>query len=245
MCNKNARKRGIKLKYLIIDERMRAIEKETLKKLGFGLKEIKQNKEIYTEISSHVDIFTCKIGNKLIVEPSQYDNLKIGEKGSEKIENKYPYDIKYNVFTIGKKAIHNFQYTDRKILETLKDQNYELINTVQGYTNCSIALIDENSVIVTDKGLFKILEKHGIDVLYITDELDIKLLNKDGYSNRKGFIGGAITRIDNKIVVFGDLNKIDKENKIRKFIESKGIEIIDFKDLDVIDYGGVVEINDN
>ena len=233
------------MKYLIIDERMRVIEKETLKKLGFELKEIKQNKEIYTEISSHVDIFTCKIGNKLIVEPSQYDNLKIGEKGSEKIENKYPYDIKYNVFTIDKKAIHNFQYTDRKIIETLKNQNYELINTVQGYTNCSIALIDDNSVIVTDKGLCKILEKHGIEVLYITDELDIKLLNEDGYSNRKGFIGGTIARIDNKIVVFGDLNKIDKENKIRKFIESKGIEIIDFKDLDVIDYGGVVEINDN
>ena len=72
MCNKNTRKRGIKVKYLIIDERMRVIEKETLKKLGFELKEIKQNKEIYTEISSHVDIFTCKIGNKLIVEPSQY-----------------------------------------------------------------------------------------------------------------------------------------------------------------------------
>lgn len=233
------------MKYLIIDERMRVVEKDTLKKLGFELKEIKQNKEIYTEISSHVDIFTCKIGNKLIVEPSQYDNLKIGEKGSEKIGNKYPYDIKYNVFTIDKKAIHNFQYTDRKIIETLKNQNYELINTVQGYTNCSIALIDDNSVIVTDKGLCKILEKHGIEVLYITDELDIKLLNEDGYSNRKGFIGGTIARIDNKIVVFGDLNKIDKENKIRKFIESKGIEIIDFKDLDVIDYGGVVEINDN
>ena len=60
---------------------------------------------------------------------------------------------------IGEKALHNFEYTDSRIKEELQNQGYELINTTQGYTNCSIAVIDENSVIVTDKGLYKILEK--------------------------------------------------------------------------------------
>ena len=44
---------------LIIDERMRQIEKDMLKLLGYELIEIKKNENIYTEISSHVDIFTC------------------------------------------------------------------------------------------------------------------------------------------------------------------------------------------
>ena len=235
---------------LIIDERMRKIEKEKLKEFGCELIEITQSDNVYQEISSHVDIFTCKIGEKLIVEPTQHDNIKSQmqnqekiEKGNEKIESKYPFDIKYNVCTIGKKAIHNFEYTDSKIKEELKQQGYELINTTQGYTNCSIAVIDDNSAIVSDKGLYKILLKHNIDVLYLEYEPDIKLLKSNNqYSNRKGFIGGAISRIQNSIIVFGELNKIDQNERIRKFIEKRNLDIIEFKGLDVIDYGGILII---
>lgn len=237
------------MKTVIIDERMRTIEKEELKKLGYKLIEIKQNNKVYKEISSHVDIFACKIGEKIIIEPSQYNNIKKEaqnlnklEKGKEEIDAKYPEDIKYNVCIIGKKAIHNFEYTDFKLKEELEKQKYELINTTQGYTNCSIAVIDSNSAIVTDKGLYKILQKHNIDVLYFKNELDIKLLNGQEYSNRKGFIGGAISRVGENIIIFGELSKIDKDEKIKKFIEKRKLKIIEFKGLDVIDYGGILEI---
>ena len=237
------------MKSLIIDERMRQIEKHKLKKLGYDFIEIKQSEKVYPEISAHVDIFTCKIGDLLIVEPSQYEQIKLQlpsaykiKSGSEEISLKYPQDIKYNVCIIGKKAIHNFQHTDLAIKEELTNQGYELINTTQGYTNCSIAVIDENSAIVTDKGLYKILQKHNIDVLYLEYEPDIKLLNDNKYSNKKGFVGGAISRIANEIIVFGDLNKIDQDNKIRNFITNKNINIIEFETLDVIDYGGIVEL---
>ena len=240
------------MKYLIIDKRMRQIEKEKLKQLGYKLIELEQNTNIYEEISSHVDIHVCKIGSKLIVEKSKYPKIKDCirewnnsiriEIGQDFISQNYPQDIKYNVCIIGNKAIHNFEYTDRKIKEELIKQNYELINTNQGYTNCSIAVIDDNSAIVTDKGLYKILEKHKIDVLYLKENLDIKLLTKSGYSTRNGFIGGAIAKIDNNIIIFGDLNKIDKQSKIRDFIMSKDLNIIEFKNLDIIDYGGIVEI---
>ena len=119
----------------------------------------------------------------------------------------------------------------------------QLINTTQGYTNCSIAVIDENSGIVTDKGLYKILQKHNIDVLYLEYEPDIKLLKNNEYSNRNGFIGGAISRVGNNIIIFGDLTKIDQDAQIRNFIEMRGLKIIDFKEQDVIDYGGIVELN--
>ena len=117
-----------------------------------------------------------------------------------------------------------------------------MINTTQGYTNCSIAVIDEYSAIVTDKGLYKILQKHNIDVLYLEYIPDIKLLKDEGYSNKNGFIGGAISRIDNKVIITGDLNKIDSNDKIREFIEKRNLELIEFKGLDVIDYGGIVKI---
>ena len=232
---------------LIIDERIRTIEKEKLKELGYMLIEIKQSEAVYPEISSHVDIFTCKIGEKLIVEPTQYKIIKSQfddniEQGNECVQSKYPLDIKYNVCIIGKKAIHNFEYTDSKIKQELINKGYELINTSQGYTNCSIAVIDENSAIVTDKGLYKILEKYNIDVLYLEYEPDIKLLNGCEYSNKKGFIGGAISRIDDNIIIFGDLNRIDENNTIRNFITEKNLNIIEFKGLQVIDYGGIEKI---
>lgn len=241
------------MKKIIIDERMRQIEKEKLKELGYEeIIEIRQSDKVYQEISSHVDIFVCKTEKNIIIEPSQFNNIKDKLQsdmkkiiqGNEKIKEKYPYDIKYNVCTIGKKALHNFKYTDSKLKGELIKQGYELIDTTQGYTNCSIAVIDDNSAIVTDKGLFKILQKHNIDVLYLEYEPNIKLLNAREYSKQRGFIGGAISRIEDKIIIFGDLDKIDANGKIKEFINQKGLQIIDFKGIDVIDYGGLVEINE-
>ena len=67
------------------------------------------------------------------------------------------------------------------------------------------------------------------------------MLNGNIYSDKTGFIGGCISKIDNKIVIFGDLTKIDFQNKIRNFIQERNLEIIEFKGLDVIDYGGIIE----
>ena len=236
-------------KYLIIDERMRVCEKEKLEQLGYSLVEIKKSNQVYEEISSHVDIFACKIGEKLVIEPNQYELIKqklpqgyCVSEGQEEIQKEYPGDIKYNVCVIGKKALHAFKNTEPLIKQELEKENYKLINTSQGYTNCSIAVIDDNSAIVTDKGLYKILTKHNIDVLYLNYQPDIKLLQGQEYSNKNGFIGGAISRISDKVIVTGDLDKIDKDNIIREFIEKRNLEIIDFKGLDVIDYGGILEI---
>ena len=219
------------MKYLMIDERMRSIEKEKLKELGYELIEIKESEEVYTEISSHVDIFACKTGEKVVVDPTQYiymPKLANIEQGIDNVEAEYPFDIKYNVCTIGKYAIHNFKYTDKRVQQELIKSGYELIQTTQGYTNCSIAVIDDNSAIVTDKGLCKILESLNINVLFLDYEPNIKLLNKYGYSSKNGFIGGAISRI-------GD-------NVIRNFITDRNLKIIDFENLEVIDYGGTVEV---
>lgn len=233
------------MKYLMIDERMRSIEKEKLKELGYELIEIKESEEVYTEISSHVDIFACKTGEKVVVDPTQYiymPELPNIEQGIDNVEAEYPFDIKYNVCTIGKYAIHNFKYTDKKVQQELIKSGYELIQTTQGYTNCSIAVIDDNSAIVTDKGLCKILESLNINVLFLDYEPNIKLLNKYGYSSKNGFIGGAISRIGDNVMVFGDLNKIDNNNVIRNFITDRNLKIIDFENLEVIDYGGTVEV---
>lgn len=234
--------------YLVIDERMRSIEKETLKSLGYNLIEVKKNNEIYPEISSHVDIFACKVKEKIIAEKRVYDILKNKLKrdiiqGNSNIHSTYPNDINYNVCIVGNRAIHNFKYTDTKIIEELNKNKFELINVKQGYSNCSIAVINENSIILSDRGMYNNLKNRGLDILFLDYIPDIKLFNENReYSQKNGFVGGAISRIGNNIVIFGDLDKIDYDGKIKGFIEERNLDIIDFKKLDVIDYGGVVEI---
>lgn len=137
--------------------------------------------------------------------------------------------------------IHNFKYTEPKILEFIEKQNLQKIQIAQGYSNCSIAVISENAVIVTDKTIAETLKKYHIDVLYLDSLPDIKLLNeKHEYSQMQGFIGGAMARVEDKMMVFGDLRKIDKHNKIREFIQKYDLKIVDFEGLDVMDYGGIM-----
>lgn len=239
------------MEYILIDSRMRNIEKNTLKYLGYRLVKIERSNNVYPEISSHVDIFTTKIGDILVVEKSKYEDLLFMLKnteynilsGKEEVEMNYPEDIKYNVCIIGNYAVHNFKYTDKVVLKLLNEHGYELINVEQGYTNCSIAVIDDSSVITTDKKIAEKLIANNISVLLLDYTPDIKLKDEYGnYSNMNGFIGGAIGKVDNNIIIFGDLEKIDKDNKIRDFIKSRNLNIIDFKGLDVIDYGGLVEV---
>lgn len=236
---------------IIVDNRIRKIEMEFLNKLDRNILALPSINNVYEEISSHVDIYISKIKDTLIIEKAMYDNIK--EKvldndicivrGNETVKNPYPNDILYNVCVIGNNAIHNFKYTDKKLLEIIDKKGLNKININQGYSNCSIAVIDDNSAIVSDKKIANILQKNGIDTLYIDEKLDIKLLDKKGnYSKMSGFIGGAIERMENNVIVFGDLNKIDKENKIRNFITSRNLNVIDFKGFDVIDYGGIIKI---
>lgn len=247
------------MKYLLVDSRMRNIEIETLKKLGYEVILVPKCKNTYEEISSHVDIFVVAILGNKILEPSLYNYLKenytkvFEEKSENKnrniicgescVEKKYPLDVQYNVCTIGKNVVHNFKYTDKKIAQIIEKENLNKIQISQGYSNCSIAVISENSVIVEDEKIAKVLKENNVEVLKIEKEKNIHLLDEENrYSKMRGFIGGTMARLGNNIVVFGDISKFKEDKKITEYILKHNLNIIDFKGLDLIDYGGVVEI---
>jgi len=246
-------------KYCIVDFRMKKIEKEYLAGLEYFVIENEFNNLVYDEISAHPDIYYTKVNEHVFVSLDKARELEKGSfpfqvlVGESKVSSEYPKDVAYNVCVMGKNAIHNFKYTDPKLKEYLIENEYNLINVEQGYAKCSIAVIDSNSCITSDIGIAKALAENGIDVLYV-EEPEIKLLKrlsntfKEGrkmsfeYSEMKGFIGGAIARLDSKIIVFGDAKKLANYIKIKRFVENKGLELVDFADLDVIDYGGIIEV---
>lgn len=215
------------MKKLIIDERIRKIEYDYLSKY-FNIIKLPLSEYVYEEISGHSDIFYCKINDKIICAP----NTKIIEEefiiGKLKVEEKYPYDIPYNVCQIGDKIIGS-KYTDKTI-------DVDIL-VKQGYTKCSIAVTSNNSCITTDMKIAQILKENGIDALYIKEE-NIKLLKKDGkFSCKMGFIGGATLIFDNKFILFGDIEKLENKELIKNHLKKYNMDLIDFKGEEIVDYG--------
>lgn len=142
------------MKLIIIDYRMREEEKKFLSKLG-KIIEINPKANVYEEISGHPDIFICKINDKVILSPNlredNYINIENCEYGKEYVEKKYPNDIKYNICQIGNNVVHDFRYTDERILEIVDKYNLNKIQVKQGYSNCSISVINKNACITSDK----------------------------------------------------------------------------------------------
>ena len=229
---------------IIIDNRMRAVEKEYLASFG-DLIELSKYEKLYDEITSHPDIFITKINDKLICAPcikdlleSRISNFIVGEKDPSQ---PYPNDICYNVCVFGNFAIGNFSYLDKRVIEIIDETNKTKINVNQGYSNCSCRPINDNALITSDKGIYDECIKNGIDVLYLETD-SIKLLDSNNqFSNMKGFIGGATCIIDNTLILFGSIDFLGNENKLKllSFLDKYNIKIKDFSDFEIIDYGGV------
>lgn len=216
------------MKKLIIDSRIREEEYKYLNNY-FNVIKLPLTDDVYEEISGHSDIFYCKINNQIIAAP----NAKVLEKdfklGRIKVQKKYPLDVPYNACQVGERIIGS-KYLDDSIVPD--------IVVKQGYVKCSIAVTSDKSCITTEKKIAEVLNKNNIDALYI-EENNIKLLKKDkSISNMHGFIGGASLVFDNKFVLFGDINMLKNKDKILEYIYKYNLELVDFKGLDVYDYGG-------
>ena len=222
---------------ILVDERIRDVEFEYLQTFNHDVKKIPLSKDVYDEISGHSDVFYANIDGKVYSAP----NALIIENGfvigKEKVGKNYPDDVKYNVCQIGKYVIGS-KYADEKI----KDKINIFVN--QGYTKCSIAVTGEKSCITTDKGIYDKI-KNDIDTLYI-EEKNIKLLDKNkNISKMNGFIGGASALINNTFILFGDIKNFNKENqkKILNHLSKHNLKFKDFKNLEVVDYGGILMYN--
>lgn len=132
---------------IIVDSRMREIEKEYLSRFG-ELIEIAPQDSVYEEISGHPDIFFCKVNNCLFRAPNL--ELDLGISGGDSVGFKYPADIKYNVCQLGNLVIHNFKYTDKNVLDFIEKNGLDKVQVSQGYSNCSTCVVSDNACITSD-----------------------------------------------------------------------------------------------
>ena len=235
-----------KLQLAIVDKRIPQTIETNLNNIGVNIVKSKACSNTYNAIKYHPDISVCKLNyNNIVVAPNVYDYYKEVLKpygfnvicGESTIKNKYPYNIHYNIVILEKFAIHNFKYTDKVILDYIEKNNIEKINVSQGYCKCSICVIDNNSIITSDEGIYKEVIKYGIDCLLIEKgHIDLFELNY-------GFIGGCSFLLShNELAFLGNIKKHPDYDKILNFVESKNKKLISLSNDKLIDLGSVIQL---
>lgn len=219
--------------------------KDKLKEKGYQLIEIQRTDAVYNAISSHVDIYVCSLKEQLVVAPEQLPLIRDAleesrisySAGLNPLDCQYPRNIRYNAARFGHYLIHNTKYTDPVILDKAKELGLELLHVKQGYTKCSLVVVDDHSVITSDEGILRALSnKRDIEVLPVTPG-HVRL---EGFPY--GFLGGASGRVGNEVMFNGDLSAHPDYKKIMKFISQRGLQVTYLPEYPLEDIGSIIQI---
>lgn len=214
---------------IYVSEKVNRILVDYITSLGCHIAFIASDNIVPEGLSSHPDIFMCKMGCNSQVPIVQSENKELGLK--------YPNHIAFNAACTGKFFIHNLKHTNERLLIVAKAMEMIMIDVKQGYSKCSTVIVDENSIITYDEGIAKACEEYraqGLDVLLISPNHVIL----DGYNT--GFIGGASGRIGKEVIFNGDLSAHPDFRRIVDFIESKGLKCKWFSEYPLTDIGSII-----
>ncbi len=128
----------------------------------------------------------------------------------------YPEDCALNACIVGDSLIHRLDITSEAILGALP--GCDKISVAQGYAKCCTCVVDEHSIITSDRGIASAAAKHNIDVLLIAPGY----IELDGFDY--GFIGGASFKLSANTMAFtGRLNAHPDYYNIIEFLTDRDI----------------------
>jgi len=228
-------------KAAIIDPRTPADVTDNLACMGFEIIPIPLTNHAAEPICGHPDIQIFLHAKNAFIHPAaspdfitsvgKYSHVTVCRTG---LTCKYPGDIPYNIVSLESMAIHRADCTEPSIKQYFADNNIELINTSQGYSKCSTLIVDDKSIITSDRSIHKSGTDAGLDSLLI----EPGYIDLPGYDY--GFIGGASGRFDNTILLTGRIDHHPDSNRIMEFIDRRGIELRILSQNRAIDTGSIL-----
>ena len=233
------------MKYAIVDYRISEEELISLENLNISPILCPKSTTVYDAINGHPDIQINILNEKELILNKDID-LNFSKKllalgfnvhfTHSSLSDKYPYNIILNAVNLGNYFIHKLDCTDKNLLNL--NNKKILINTRQGYTKCSTAIVSDNAIITSDKSIIKSIKDTSIDYLYISPgNILLPGLNY-------GFIGGCCGLLDkNTLAFFGDLSYHPDCKIIIEFLNKHNIKPIYLKKGPLIDRGSLFIIN--
>ena len=195
----------------------------------------------YESVCGHPDIAVCKADDKTIITtPDNYLYYKQQLPEINVISGKrnpgfaYPDDVLYNAACTESAAIHNFKFTDEITLAVIEQKFLKRIQVNQGYSKCSICVVNNKGIITDDESIYTQTVNHGLDSLLITKG-DVKLTGMN-----YGFFGGATGVYGNKLFLNGELSNHRDEKIISDFIKKYNVELIELKKGCIEDIGSII-----
>lgn len=215
------------MKNVYVSKNIRPVLAKYLTAREYAIHFIHSSDIVYEQISCHADIFCCRMDAGESAEIFMGDTAELGFN--------YPENVKFNAVCLDKYFIHNLKYTSPALLNEAQKRELELINVKQGYTKCSVVVVDGHSVITADDGIFRALSRYSdIDVLKIRQGF-VKL---SGFEY--GFLGGASGRVGNEIIFNGNLAAHPDFDVICEFIKSHSLEVKYFPEYKLEDIGSII-----
>ena len=150
---------------------------------------------------------------------------------------KYPADAALNALLLSGFVFHKSDITDPALRDALNARGYDSIHVNQGYTACSVAIVDENSVMTADERIAAEAAEIGLDVLCVSPGH----INLPGYDY--GFIGGACGKIaPDKLAFTGTLTHHPDYARILSFLADRGVEAVFLTNEPCFDCGGLIPV---
>lgn len=216
-----------------------------LNSLGIRTVDIQANPKLSQSVSSHADIRILHLPNKCLCtypeEINAYKNLQFFTVSciDYKISADYPNDVRLNCAVIGSKIICNKRTIAREILEFAEKKGFQIISTKQGYSKCSVCILNENAIITDDPSIYRAAQNFFNDTLFISKG-SIGLKGAD-----YGFIGGCTGKLGkNKIAFNGRIESHADHNIIIDILDKYKLTAIELTDKKLEDIGGIIPLTE-
>ncbi len=191
--------------------------------------------------SSHPDLVISIVDDTLIIDENahadiykQLDSLGVPYVvGNSRLSAVYPQDIAYNAVITKDFLIHHLNYTNPLLTMHSTYTDKKLIQVKQGYTKCSTVVVNDDTVITADQGIYKAV-----------NDLMKALLIQPGHvllgDDDNGFLGGASAGFEDTIVFHGDLSQHPDFLRISEFLEAAHKRLLYFEEFPLTDIGSVL-----
>ena len=222
---------------------------EAIKKLNaLSIKtiQIKPCENLPDGLNEHADLQLLHMGKNKFLTPSGcehlYDKLVEKEftiKTVNKLGKEYPLDVPLNAKIVGRFIICNTRTISKTVLMEAEIMNLTVIDTKQGYSGCSVCVLNENAIITDDKNIFTAAQIFLNDVTLV-EKNSIRLKNYN-----YGFIGGCCGKISkNKIAFNGSLMSHSDCNKIADALNRNNITGYELHSGVLEDIGGIIPLTE-
>ena len=192
-------------------------------------------------INTHPDLVMGIIDNHLIIDGAAHPMLiqRLNQlevpyiTGSSSPHAGYPGEVPYNAVITKDSLIHHLSYTDPLLLQNAINTGKKLLSVKQGYTKCSMVVVDDHAFITADKGIYDALK----------DKYEVLLIREGAVAlegHEYGFLGGASGALGDTVIFHGDLSRHPDYERILHFITARGKQVKYFDHFPLTDIGSIL-----